>query len=237
MVILSGVWSGKSFRKNSRSGIYPGENRVNTFWRVTRRQPTNGSVTQTIVRPSLVHLRPKLRVRVPASEHVGLDEHSTSEADPVELEKPDHSTPKAAAARKRILVVDNEPASTRMVRLTLERVPDTFEVCEVNDPLRALVTARRFQPQLILLDIEMPGLDGSAVARQIRQEPALRNVPILFMTSLVTPEEAEANLYAAGSRVLAKPVTIAKLMQSVAEMLSNILANGTTAPAASPAAS
>ncbi len=127
--------------------------------------------------------------------------------------------------RKRILVVDNEPASTRLVRLTLERT-NLFEICEVNDPLSALAVARRFQPHLVLLDIEMPKLDGSAVAKQLRGEQAFRHLPILFMTSLVTPEEADQHLYAAGSRVLAKPVTISKLMQSVAEMLSNILTTG-----------
>ena len=126
---------------------------------------------------------------------------------------------------KRILVVDNEPASTRMVRLTLER-SGLFEVCEVNEPQTALAVAHRFQPHLVLLDIEMPGLDGSGVARQFREDQFTHNLPILFMTSLVTPEEADRRIYAAGSRVLAKPVTISKLLQSVAEMLSNILTTG-----------
>ena len=58
----------------------------------------------------------------------------------------------------------------------------------------------------------------------------LHNLPILFMTSLVTPEEAAGRLYAAGSPVLAKPVTISRLLQSVADMLDGILArkNATT---------
>ncbi len=134
--------------------------------------------------------------------------------------------------RKRILVVDNEPASTRLVRLTLGR-SGLFEVCEVNDPTRALLTARRFQPHLALLDVEMPGLDGGGVARQLRGDAAFRHLPILFMTSLVTPEEAEGQIYAAGSRVLAKPVTISKLMQSISEMLHNLLATGLSTATAS----
>ena len=155
---------------------------------------------------------------------------------PFQVEVAAAEAPLAAgtAPRKRVLVVDNEVTSTRMVRLTLER-SGLFDICEVNDPLTALATARRFQPNLVLLDIEMPGLDGSGVARQLREDKALRNVPILFMTSLITPEEADHQLYAAGSRVLAKPVTISKLMQSVAEMLSNILVSGTPDHPADPA--
>ena len=130
--------------------------------------------------------------------------------------------PPAAQSAKRVLVVDNEPASTKLVRLTLERA-SLFEVCEVNDPTRALAVARDFQPHLILLDIEMPGLNGGAVAQQFRADAAMHNLPILFMTSLVTPEEAESRIYAAGSRVLAKPVTLSHLLQSVADMLNVIL--------------
>lgn len=198
---------------------------------------------QTMTHRSLVHLRPKRRFRSDDSLEIvsGAD-------DPAGGLHPVAGTPTAAAmpsfasalpspaslTRRRVLVVDNEPASTRMVRLTLERT-GSFEVREVNDSTHALSAARTFQPHLVLLDIEMPGLDGSAVARQLRADNMFRQVPLLFMTSLVTPEEAEGQIYAAGSRVLAKPVTISKLMQSVAEMLSNLLATGlpaTPAPGA-----
>lgn len=130
--------------------------------------------------------------------------------------------------RKRVLVVDNEPASTRLVRLTLERT-GLFDICEVNDPLRAVETARRFLPHLILLDSELPGLDGSGVAARLRCVGPLRNVPILFMTGLVNSQEADRQIDAAGSRVLAKPVTLSKLIQSVAEMLNHVLSAGASA--------
>ena len=163
--------------------------------------------------------KPRLGMGLPTQNRSGSDECAAKSAAFAEKNSP------PPALSKRILVVDNEPASTRMVRLTLER-SGLFEVCEINDPRAALATAHRFQPHLVLLDIEMPGLDGSGVARQFREDQYMRNLPILFMTSLVTPEEADRRLYAAGSRVLAKPVTISRLLQSVAEMLGNILATG-----------
>ncbi len=119
---------------------------------------------------------------------------------------------------KRILVIDNDPASTRMVRLTLEK-HESFEVRELNDPAQALTTAGLFRPDLILLDVEMPGLNGGDVARRLRAVPGLKKVPVVFMTSLLTEGEAAGPMYSDGSRVLAKPVTIAKLVQCVAGML------------------
>ena len=116
-------------------------------------------------------------------------------------------------AKKSILVIDNEPASTRMVRLTLERQP-TFETRELNDLTRAVSTAREFRPDLILLDVEMPGMNGGEVARNLRAEVSLRALPIIFMTSLVTEEETANNFrHINGFQVLAK------LVRCVAEQL------------------
>ena len=124
-------------------------------------------------------------------------------------------------AKLRILVVDNEPASTRLVRLTLEK-HGLFEVCEINDPLRAVSAAHRFQPGLILLDVEMPAMDGGEVAKALRAQNGLGKVPIVFMTSLITEVEAARNVFCNGSRVLAKPVTAAKLVRCVAELLTHL---------------
>ena len=121
----------------------------------------------------------------------------------------------------RILVVDNEPASTRLVRLTLEK-HGLFEVCEINDSRRAVSAAQRFQPGLILLDVEMPAMDGGEVAEAMRAQKGLGKVPIVFMTSLVTEDEAGHNIFCNGSRVLAKPVTVGKLVRCVGELLNHL---------------
>ena len=128
-----------------------------------------------------------------------------------------------SAAKKRILIIDNEPASTRMVRLTLER-HDGFEVRELNDPTHALTAAGVFRPDLILLDVEMPALNGGDVARRLRTVPGLKAVPVVFMTSLVSEDEAARPMYSDGARVLAKPVTMAKLIDCVAGLLGGLCA-------------
>lgn len=121
--------------------------------------------------------------------------------------------------KKRILIVDNDPASTRMVRLTLEK-SDAFQTLELNNPLKALSTARQFRPDLMLLDVEMPEMDGGEVARLFRASPDFHALPIVFMTSLVTDGEVPPGMFADGSHVLAKPVTMAKLMRCVVEQLN-----------------
>ena len=118
---------------------------------------------------------------------------------------------------KRILLIDNDPSSTRMVRLTLER-NEGFQVHELNDPTRALSTAGVFGPDLILLDVGMPGLTGGDVARRLRAVPGLKTVPVVFMTSLLTEGEAAGPLYSGGSCVLAKPT------ECVAGMLNTLCA-------------
>ena len=140
-------------------------------------------------------------------------------------------------AKKKILVIDNDPASTRMVRLTLERLSG-FDVRELNDPAKAVRTAREFRPDLVLLDVEMPAMDGGEVARNLQTDAMLRALPIIFMTGLVTEEETAGNsMYTNGLRVLAKPVTMAKLVRCVVERLGVLCAvEERTAPVAASTA-
>ena len=93
---------------------------------------------------------------------------------------------------------------------------------ELNDPAHALTAAGMFRPDLILLDVEMPNLNGGDVARRLRAVPHLKKVPVVFVTSLLTEDEAAGPLYSDGARVLAKPVTMAKLVDCVATMLGSL---------------
>ena len=123
--------------------------------------------------------------------------------------------------KKRILLVDNDPLTTRMVRLMIE-TRRVFEVREVNDPRQAVGAARAFRPDLILLDIEMPGMDGGEVAAQIRATDGLADTHMIFVTSLVTETETGEPIFSSGCRVLAKPVTMAKLVECVVDQLSSL---------------
>src|SRR4051794_34182800 len=92
--------------------------------------------------------------------------------------------------KPRVLVVDDEPVLSTLVRISLEET-GLYEVMVENHSYQALATARRFQPHVIVLDVNMPGKDGGDVAAEIRRDADLAQTPILFLTSLVSPDEAE----------------------------------------------
>ena len=83
--------------------------------------------------------------------------------------------------KKRILLVDNEPSFTRMVKIHLEKA-GAYEVREENIGPEALATARQFNPDLILLDVIMPDMNGGDVALEIEADKDLKNIPIVFLT-------------------------------------------------------
>ena len=96
-----------------------------------------------------------------------------------------------------------------------------FEVRVENRSALALSAAREFRPDLILLDVDMPGKDGGDVARAIQGDDVLSGVPILFLTSLVSPAEAGGReILRGGMRFLAKPVNPKTLIDTVDRVLA-----------------
>ena len=93
-------------------------------------------------------------------------------------------------ADERLLVVDDEPQLTRMVKLNLERTGN-YEVREENLGSKALEAAREFRPDVALLDIMMPDMEGSDVAAAFRDDPILSYVKIVFLTAIVTKDETQ----------------------------------------------
>jgi len=84
-------------------------------------------------------------------------------------------------AGERILVVDDEPAIRLLCRVNLQA--DGFAVKEAPDGAAALEIARDWHPELVLLDVMMPGEDGFAVAERIRDDPDLTGTRVMFLTA------------------------------------------------------
>ena len=124
-----------------------------------------------------------------------------------------------AKEKRRILIVDNDRDSTHLVKILLEKT-GWYSVLEENDATRAHLSAQNFRPDLILLDVMMPGTDGGEVAAQIEGDPDLQRTPIIFLTALVTKADASAGLRIQGHRFLAKPVNIPELITGIEENLS-----------------
>ena len=121
--------------------------------------------------------------------------------------------------KKNILVVDDETAFTRMMKLVLEQT-GTYEVFCENSARQALATARACRPDLILLDVVMPELDGGDVAAQLQSDPLLQSVPVVFLTALVGSQEATKEpLTQAGFRFLGKLASDADLLRCIEDNL------------------
>lgn len=122
----------------------------------------------------------------------------------------------------RILVIDDDKGLTEMVKLNLEATGN-YEVCVENRSLDAIETARRFRPDLILLDYVMPGMDGGDVAACLEQDPLLRTIPVLMVTALVSNREMgpDGTAHAGGQLMLAKPIRIPNLLRCIEAQLAS----------------
>jgi CheY-like chemotaxis protein len=119
-------------------------------------------------------------------------------------------------SKTKVLIVDDEPGFTKLVKLTLER-SGNYKVLEQNDGSQAWLTARDFKPDIIFLDVVMPKADGGEVAQQIRSDPLLEHVPVIFLTAIVSQRESHHEF--GGFPFLAKPVSIETIKQTIAEHL------------------
>jgi CheY-like chemotaxis protein len=119
--------------------------------------------------------------------------------------------------KTKVLIIDDEAAFTNIVKLTLE-VKDDYEVCVENDPRMAIAAARKFRPDIVLLDVVMPGLDGGEVHTQFLADPLLKRIPIMFLTAIVRQKEVdERKGMIGGSFYIAKPVTADGLIDAIEE--------------------
>jgi CheY-like chemotaxis protein len=122
--------------------------------------------------------------------------------------------------KKRILVVDDDPAITRLVRINLERT-GLYEVRTENLGRRTIEAAREFRPDLILLDVIMPGMLGSEIADQLHADPELRAIKFIFLTGSVTKEEELRSAGQIGGHTfVAKPFSADDICRVVERHLS-----------------
>ena len=115
---------------------------------------------------------------------------------------------------RRILVVDDDRDVLSIVCIVLKSVGG-FEAEACGMAHEAVEAARRFEPDLILLDVMMPEMDGPTVLKALRAEPRTESIPVVFMTAKVMPNEANryASLGVAG--VIAKPFNTRSLIERV----------------------
>lgn len=125
---------------------------------------------------------------------------------------------------KRILIVDDDPQFGILAKLTLEET-GMFEVMVQNESNDALAVARSFLPDLILLDIVMPGLDGGDVQALLKNDPLLHDVPVLIVSAIVSGEDADDDgiVYSGGDTLLPKTVNPKVLIEKIEQKLGEVV--------------
>ncbi len=118
---------------------------------------------------------------------------------------------------RRILVADDNADSRELLRLILESVCD--EVLEASDGRQVLQRIAESQPDLVLLDLEMPVLDGYQVLRELRQDPRFAHTPVVAVTAWAMQGNRERGLEAGFDGYFTKPVNIAELRRYVQQLL------------------
>jgi len=125
------------------------------------------------------------------------------------------------AELKKILYVEDEPDIQMIARVALENVGG-FELCVCSSGAEALEKAAEFEPDLLLLDVMMPGMDGPTTLTELRKIPQLANTPVMFMTAKVQPQEVEYLKSLNVADVIAKPFDPMGLANSIHDSWAKI---------------
>jgi len=121
----------------------------------------------------------------------------------------------------KILVVDDDPNLRVLLRQMLAL--RGFDVVEAEDGLDALTMVEEAEPDLVVLDVMMPDVDGITVCKQLRCQPKTAKLPIIMLSGKVSSEAVEEGLQAGADRYLRKPIPLADLIANIWEVLPNII--------------
>ena len=119
---------------------------------------------------------------------------------------------------KKVLVADDKPTGRELVRTVLEN--SGYEVFEASDGIEALDSAHRIHPDLIILDLHMPGLDGFGVIKELRLDTQFATVPVVALTASAMQGDRQRALSAGFTGYITKPVSLKALRAEVERLLA-----------------
>ena len=125
-----------------------------------------------------------------------------------------------SASEVRVLVVDDEAPIRLLCRVNLEA--EQMDVLEAADGLSGLEAARRERPDVILLDVMMPGLDGWRVAEELLEDPDTSAIPIVFLTARAELRDQARGLDLGGLDYVTKPFNPVELAQTIRDVISRV---------------
>lgn len=123
-------------------------------------------------------------------------------------------------AGESILIVDDNPANLKLARVVL--ASQGYDVHTAADAEEALALLRDFTPRLILMDVQLPGMDGLELTRRLKADPALRGVVIVGLTAYAMKGDEERVRAAGCEGYIAKPIDTRRFPEQIAEYLKTL---------------
>ncbi len=114
---------------------------------------------------------------------------------------------------KVVLVIEDNPLNMKLMRSLLQL--GNFEILEAADAESGIELAKKIKPDLILMDIQLPGMDGLSATRIIRDDPSLKEVPIVAVTSYAMHGDEQKAKSAGCSGYIAKPINTRSFMDTI----------------------
>ena len=122
-------------------------------------------------------------------------------------------------AKKKILVIDDEASITKLMKFVLEK-SGLYEVETESEGSNALAKIRTVRPDVLILDMNLPGASGGEIAAAIKEDASLSKMPIIFLTGNITGEEAASGLKIGGYPAMAKPINVEALFSCIEKLLA-----------------
>jgi len=119
---------------------------------------------------------------------------------------------------KSILVVEDNPVNMKLVRVLLSR--SDWQVFEAVDAEKGIDLAREHHPDLILMDVQLPGMDGLSATRALKEDPELKGIPVVALTADAMPGDEEKARQAGCAGYLTKPIETRSFLADIARFVS-----------------
>ena len=116
-----------------------------------------------------------------------------------------------------VLIVDDEPMTRGLLRMMLQR--EDYQIYEADDGVEALTAVRQYRPDIILLDVMMPNMDGLTVCRRLREDVNTADMPIILLSAKTHSSAIQEGLQAGANLYLTKPVPRDVLLQNIQNLL------------------
>ena len=121
--------------------------------------------------------------------------------------------------KKKILLVDDDVVLTQILKSALER-SGGYEVQYVNEGMKAMAVIRSFGPDLIVLDVQMPDIQGDKLCAAIESDPVIGNTPIIFLTAMASDGEMRSGIAVGNHPTMGKPIHMEKLIECIEKKIS-----------------